>query len=362
MSRQEIFQAGVEAVEVARRVVVMTPTEDDDYREHLSQSALSLLLLHQRNGSVDALREAATLAEQAVGLCGPGDPDRAARLSLERDSRADPARANRRHRHRSQGRRNDQRSGRGGTGDQPHRPGRAPDQFSDWPCAGFMSALAIWTWCEKRLIATGRRLPPFLPVTPIGLSCRPISAEACTGRTRPPGTRLCWKKRWSLAVLASACRRVIRSWQWRRQTWRSSCLTRLHERTGHLESLTEAMALARAAVDGTPADHRDYSTRTLSLALGLLALFQRTGDEQVGIEAIATARAALAAIPAGSPLRALLQSDLGLALRSRYEVTGDLEILREAIAADTGAMAAGAADPALPRYQSNLGLAITEAL
>ncbi|MFD5728311.1 CHAT domain-containing protein [Streptomyces sp. NPDC058368] len=133
----------------------------------------------------------------------------------------------------------------------------------------------------------------------------------------------------------------------------------LHQRTGQVDVLEEAVDTARQALAVTPDDHPHRAAVSDILAVALLGLFERTGDVDALEEAVEAGRRALAATPRNDPRHAGVASNYGMTLRNLFECTGRVEVLEEAI--ETGRHAVATTidgDPGHVKYLSNLGAAL----
>jgi tetratricopeptide (TPR) repeat protein len=135
-------------------------------------------------------------------------------------------------------------------------------------------------------------------------------------------------------------------------------LTRIAERTGDAERLSEAIALARQAVDRTGATDPGRSPRLSNLSVALHLAAMRTGSS-VQLDGAVSAGEAAVAASADLAQRATALDTLGAAVLTRHlwsDVGADLDaavrLLRDAVAATPDA------DPARTGRLMNLGNAL----
>jgi tetratricopeptide (TPR) repeat protein len=144
-----------------------------------------------------------------------------------------------------------------------------------------------------------------------------------------------------------------------RAAWLSNLgvmLGRRYERTGEMGDLEEAISIARQAVESMPDDHRDRTTRLNNLGVMLESRYERTGEMGDLEEAISVARQAVESTPDDHPDRAAWLSNLGNKLESRYERTGEMGDLEEAISVARQAVESTSDDhPDRAGKLSNLG-------
>lgn len=104
-----------------------------------------------------------------------------------------------------------------------------------------------------------------------------------------------------------------------------------YEQTGESAALSEAITVARQAVDVIPDDDPNYGTCLANLALTLHALFMANGDTESLDEALSATRRAFDALDASDPRRQTGAMTLGNLLHSKYSRTGEIAVLNEAI-------------------------------
>jgi hypothetical protein len=140
---------------------------------------------------------------------------------------------------------------------------------------------------------------------------------------------------------------------------RGRALFSVHEETGELPLLWEAIVFFRAAVVATPAGDLGRAGDLSGLGGTLQRLAEQTGDTGIAEEAVSVQRAALAAAPEGHPDRAAVLGHLGAALEKLAERTGTSAPLREAVrACRAGVATAPPGDPYRTLCLCNLGNAL----
>ncbi|MBO3748379.1 CHAT domain-containing protein [Streptosporangiaceae bacterium NEAU-GS5] len=150
----------------------------------------------------------------------------------------------------------------------------------------------------------------------------------------------------SLRLAVSAGRNAVRdtyrghSERVSRLGFLGSALQALHEHTGDMGALEEAIEIsAAAAQEARTAEDTAQSLTGLALCLRLQA--ERTGGLQPLRRAIDVYRRALTVIPEGHDQRDVLLGGLSVALRRLYDVTGDPAALEEAVTMSSAAVDAG---------------------
>ncbi|MFF2186002.1 CHAT domain-containing protein [Streptomyces sp. NPDC058155] len=136
------------------------------------------------------------------------------------------------------------------------------------------------------------------------------------------------------------------------------CLSRLFKHRGEIAMLRESIAVGRAVVDAAPAGaSADRSRRLHNLGESLRTLAEHSTDPAAADEAVTLARAAVAADD--GPRRRLWLSGLAVTLLQRYEYTGDVSGLVEAVACERAAIEATPVDhPERLQSMNNLGMAL----
>ncbi|MGH3898687.1 MAG: CHAT domain-containing protein [Pseudonocardiaceae bacterium] len=110
----------------------------------------------------------------------------------------------------------------------------------------------------------------------------------------------------------------------------AAILMEQYHRTGALELLNEAIALARPVVDVTNGSRSALTGVTNTLALCLSLRYERTGDINALRESVQVQRRAAAAVPVGYPYRGLYLDNLRQVLLTLGHVENDIDLLREA--------------------------------
>ncbi|KAH6880957.1 CHAT domain-containing protein [Coprinopsis sp. MPI-PUGE-AT-0042] len=129
-----------------------------------------------------------------------------------------------------------------------------------------------------------------------------------------------------------------------------------YERTGDLETITEAIALLHRAVQLTPKGHANLPGCLSNLGTSFQRRFEHAGDLADMAEAISAQRRAVQLTPEGHADLPRFLNNLGNSFQSRFKHTGDLSDIVEAISAQHRAVQLtpeGHAD--LPRFLNNLG-------
>jgi hypothetical protein len=140
---------------------------------------------------------------------------------------------------------------------------------------------------------------------------------------------------------------------------RARALFRVHEETGELPLLWEAIMFFRAAAVATPAGDLGQAGDLSGLGGALQRVAEQTGDTGLAEKAVSVQRAALAAAPEGHPDRAAVLGHLGAALQKLAERTGTSAPLREAVRiCRAGVAAAPPGDPYHALCLCNLGNAL----
>ena len=145
---------------------------------------------------------------------------------------------------------------------------------------------------------------------------------------------------------------------WIELLWQLSLvLHEISEESGEDAMVREALAVARHALQATPADDQRRSRRLSGLGSMLQARFGRTRDPSVLDEAIKVHRQAAADVT--HPDHAAFLFNLGSSLIYRYQQTGQAADLRESLDADRQAVAkTPPSHPAYPRRLANLGICL----
>ncbi|KAH6880965.1 CHAT domain-containing protein [Coprinopsis sp. MPI-PUGE-AT-0042] len=133
-------------------------------------------------------------------------------------------------------------------------------------------------------------------------------------------------------------------------------LLRQYERTGDLETVTEAIAVLHRAVQLTPKGHANLPGNLSNLGTSFQHRFERAGDLADMAEAISAKHRAVQLTPEGHADLPGFLNNLGNSFRCRFERTGDLSDIAEAISAQHRAVQLtpeGHAD--LPARLSNIG-------
>ncbi|KAH6867440.1 CHAT domain-containing protein [Coprinopsis sp. MPI-PUGE-AT-0042] len=133
-------------------------------------------------------------------------------------------------------------------------------------------------------------------------------------------------------------------------------LMRQFERTGDLETITEAIAVLHRAVQLTPEGHANLPGRLTNLGISFRRRFECTGDPSDIAEAISTQRRAVQLTPKGHANLPACLTNLGNSFTRCFEHTGNLSDIVEAISAQCRAVQLTPEGHAnLPSRLNNLG-------
>ncbi|KAH6910854.1 CHAT domain-containing protein [Coprinopsis sp. MPI-PUGE-AT-0042] len=115
-------------------------------------------------------------------------------------------------------------------------------------------------------------------------------------------------------------------------------LTRQFERTGDLETITQAIAVLHRAVQLTPEGHAYMPNGLNNLGVSFKRRFEHTGDISDITKAISFQRRAVQLIPKGHANLPTCLSNLGGSFQHRFEYTGNVSDMAEAISAQQRAV------------------------
>jgi CHAT domain-containing protein len=299
----------IEAVEVGRAAVAVTPVNHPGRMAGLSSLGLALRALAERTGGAGLLEEAIQVGRAVVAATPAGDVHRAAGLSnLGLALQAMFER----------------------TGDiqaltEAIRVGRAAVSATSDDCPERAKYLANLGGALRML---------FERTGDAGLLAEAAEAGRAAVAATPEGRADHNRSVSSLGVI----------------------LMRLFERTGDAGLLAEAVQAGRAAVAATPQDDPEHAVHMSNLAPALLTLFERTGDAGLLAEAVQAGRAAVAATPQDDPGYTRSLSNLGLALRTLFARNQDIAVLTEAAKVGRAAVTLTPGDhPDRSAFLNNLG-------
>ncbi|KAH6910829.1 CHAT domain-containing protein [Coprinopsis sp. MPI-PUGE-AT-0042] len=136
-------------------------------------------------------------------------------------------------------------------------------------------------------------------------------------------------------------------------------LMRQFERTGDIETVTEAIAVLHRVVQLTPKGHVDLPGRLNNLASLFQGRFEHTGELSDIDKAISAQCRAMQLTPEGHADLPGFLTNLGLYFRCRFERTGDLSDIAEAVSAQHRAVHITPEGHAhLPSFLNNLGISL----
>ncbi|KAF6759603.1 CHAT domain-containing protein [Ephemerocybe angulata] len=134
-------------------------------------------------------------------------------------------------------------------------------------------------------------------------------------------------------------------------------LSRSFQQTGELSTIDKAIAVQQKALDITPRDHPDLPVLLNNLGISFSCRFERTTEYSDIAGAISSLQRAVHMTPDGQPNLPILHNTLGLSLLHRYERTGDLSDITEAISVLQRAVEiTPQGHPVLLNQLNNLGL------